>query len=168
MQPYRPVQLNELNEDTVKAGFLYNFAQFATWPSGTMRTRRIVFCIEDSAIDRGVFAGWTTGSGNRPPLDLRFFDPPGEAGALKGCDVVFATATADRDVKALVAFAREANALLVSDATGFARRGGHIELFLDGNQFRFRLNLAELQRSGVRLSSRVLSLAEIVGEGGLQ
>lgn len=52
--------------------------------------------------------------------------------------------------------------LSVSDATGFARTGGIIEFYVDSGRMRFAINVDAAQRSGLRLSSRLLGLATII------
>ena len=52
--------------------------------------------------------------------------------------------------------------LTVSDAAGFAKAGGMIELFIEEDRMRFAVNVDALERAHVRLSSRVLALAKIV------
>jgi hypothetical protein len=53
--------------------------------------------------------------------------------------------------------------LMVSDMPGFASLGGHIGLVQDHNRLRFQVNLESVTRTGVKLSSKLLQLAEIVG-----
>lgn len=158
-----PTAARELSRDAVKAGFLFNFAQFASWPDGRVTQRDVTVCVERGKIDEAVFVGWEGIAGTNYRLRPRFVGrPPGPEDLLL-CDVLFTgMPDAAAGVPGLVEAARRDRVLLVSDAPGFAASGGHIELFLDGNLFRFRVNLAELRRSGVELSSKVLRLAVIV------
>ena len=52
--------------------------------------------------------------------------------------------------------------LTVSDSKGFARSGGMIELYLAEGKMAFSINQDAVERSGLRLSSRLLYLANIV------
>lgn len=161
--PVRPVAAAELSHDAVKAGFLFNFTQFASWPGDRVGASDVTVCVERSTIDGSVFAGWEEIGGSNYRLRPRFVARPRGETDLRPCDVLFTGAPdAAAAVPGLLGSARRDHVLLVSDAAGFAASGGHIELFLDGNQFRFRVNLAELRRSGVELSSKVLRLADIV------
>ena len=55
--------------------------------------------------------------------------------------------------------------LTVSDGKGFSLAGGIIELYVEGGRMRFAINLDAADRSGLRLSSRLLGLAKIVRNG---
>lgn len=149
------------NSDAIKAGFLLNFAQFATWPSGDGRDTSLAFCIEAQTIEPRIFGsdgairvGKRTISVTTVPqqrlMDGRF-----------NCDMIF-VGSPKPDLAPLLAAATQRNILLVSDQAGFAGRGGHIELFLRDGKYRFRINLTSLEASGIKLSSKVLRLAEIV------
>ena len=128
----------------------------------------MVFCIQSGSIRPGIFRGWNRGTDGTRPLDVRFFSETEAPTLLGGCDILYTSTIGDAQFDVLRAYADRENTLLVSDAEGFAARGGHVELYLDGGQFRFRVNLAAYERSGVRLSSKVLGLAEIVGGGDRQ
>jgi hypothetical protein len=158
-------QLSELSDDAVKAGFLFNFAQFATWPAGRAGAGdRIAFCVEDGAIDPSVFAGWGNGNDGQRSMPPLFFRAEEVASTPARCDIAYlGAATAGDGIDILQTVSRQHHVLMVSDTEGFAARGGHIELYLDGGQYRFRINLKELDRSGVGMSSKVLRLADIVG-----
>ena len=49
--------------------------------------------------------------------------------------------------------------LTISDAHGFARHGGMIEMFSEGNRIRFNINAENARRAGLRISSNLLRLA---------
>jgi hypothetical protein len=52
--------------------------------------------------------------------------------------------------------------LTVSDGERFSEAGGIIELYIDGGRIRFAINVDAAERSGLRLSSRLLGLAKIM------
>ncbi len=58
--------------------------------------------------------------------------------------------------------------LTVSDGKGFSLAGGIIELYVEGGRMRFAINVDAAERSGLRLSSRLLGLAKIVRNGHVQ
>ncbi len=149
--------------DQVKAGFLYNFTRYASWPEGSTGLKTLTFCNDNGAIDASVFkslGGQTVGDRviRTQEVDSRFL-----SGAVAACDVMFVNANADPgDVAGLAGTADLYNILLVSDLPAFARRGGHIELYVEDKSFKFRVNLDALKRGRLMLSSKVLRLAEIV------
>jgi hypothetical protein len=56
--------------------------------------------------------------------------------------------------------------LTVSDLEQFASHGGMIQLIREGTKFRFAVNVDAVTRHGLRVSSKLLQLAEVVRESG--
>lgn len=52
--------------------------------------------------------------------------------------------------------------LLVSDVAGFAARGGMIEFTLRDNKLKLVVNLKSVKQAGLKLSSKLLRMAEIL------
>jgi hypothetical protein len=52
--------------------------------------------------------------------------------------------------------------LTVSDGKDFSRATGIIELYVEDGRLRFAINVDAADRSGVRLSSRLLGIARVV------
>lgn len=152
---------NEAQRSVIIAGFLYNFAQFATWDGTPSTTDPIDFCIEQGKISSSVFSDWDNLHIRKRPLLVHGITSPHSSEELAGCDVAFVSSTL-MPRQELFDLASQNQILLVSDSPGFAASGGHIELFLSEGKFRFRVNLDSLERSGVKLSSQVLRLAEII------
>ncbi|PYV15768.1 MAG: hypothetical protein DMG21_14080 [Acidobacteria bacterium] len=54
------------------------------------------------------------------------------------------------------------SALTVGESAGFAGLGGVINLTVEENKLRFEVNLDAAERAGLKISSKLLSLARIV------
>ena len=52
--------------------------------------------------------------------------------------------------------------LTVGEIEGFARRGGMINFYLEGNRVRFEINPAAAQRGRLKISSQLLGLGKII------
>ena len=78
-------------------------------------------------------------------------------GDIEGCDVVYGAATAAHQGSEV--------ALWVSDEPGFAKGGGIVELKRRGARMGLVVNLRALESAGLKASSKLLQLSEVV-EGG--
>lgn len=77
-------------------------------------------------------------------------------------DLCFVGAEMEESVDALLA-ERKPNLLTISNATGFARRGGMIQLItVGGRTVKFEVNRAASVQAGLRISSLLLELAVAV------
>ena len=150
----------------MKAAFLYNFAKFAEWPALPPGAPIVVCVVGDDGIAAALvdtvrgqnISGHalevSAASGQRhvaalPPAVHRRCrdpsDPPTDLGGIKTLPV-----------------------LTVSDGKGFSRAGGIIELYVEGGRMRFAINVDAAERSGLRLSSRLLGLAKVIRDGHVQ
>jgi hypothetical protein len=75
------------------------------------------------------------------------------------CRILFISSSEDRQLKEILIALAKASVLTVSDMPQFARRGGMVQLILDGNKVRFEVNLSSAERAGLIFSSQLLKLA---------
>jgi YfiR/HmsC-like len=144
----------------VKAAFLYNFAKFTQWPALPAATPLVLCVLGDDtvgdALTDTIRGQQIDGHGlgvRRLALDA----------SPQSCHVLFAAGSEVRRASPMLDSARLLPILTVSDGSGFAQTSGMIELFVEGGHMRFAVNVDSVQRSGLRLSSRLLGLAKIVG-----
>jgi YfiR/HmsC-like len=143
----------------VKAGFLYNFAKFAEWPA-LASAAPIVMCVAGDEKIAGALAETVREqkiSGHA--LDVL---RPADNATWRSCHLLFiADAELRRSAEGLGAL-KTLQVLSVSDQKDFAQTGGIIEFYLEGGKMRFAINVDAVDRSGLRLSSRLLGLARII------
>ncbi len=150
-----------LPEYTVKAAFVYNFARFTEWPDGAFQNAasplRICVLGQDpfeGALD--TIAGKTIGSRE---LLVTY---PLWASEVRDCHILFISEAAGSRLAEIVTHLDGSPVLTIGDTPAIARSGGIIGLENVGNRIRFQVNLDAAQRSGLRLSSRILELATSV------
>lgn len=150
-----------LPEYSVKAAFVYNFARFTEWPESAFNDAAspLRLCVLgqdpfDGAL--GLIAGKTIGS-----RELRISYPIW-ADDTQGCHILFISQSVQADLPDIVTYLGAQPVLTIGDTPDIARSGGIIGLETVENRIRFRVNLDAAQRSGLRLSSRILDLATSV------
>ena len=136
-----------LTEVELKAIFLLRLPQFVSWPDQRPAAH---FCVdplsEVSELLSEMVASEPRGRSVRAI----------EAGNIEGCDVVYGDPA--------LAGPAESVALRVSDQPGFAEEGGMVELKRRGARRGLVVNLGALEAAGLKASSKVLQLSEVVGE----
>jgi hypothetical protein len=143
----------------VKAAFLFNFARFTVWPA-LAADAPIVACIVG---DDGIAAAFTEiGRGHTVDGHPLVVGQPQDSTTWRACHLLFITeAQMRRSPNALTGIAT-LPVLTVSEAKGFAKTTGIIELYTNAGQLRFLINVEAAERAGLRLSSRLLSLAKVM------
>jgi hypothetical protein len=152
-------------EYQVKAAFLFNFAKFVEWPPETFKSpsASMSICVLGPnpfgrSLDEAV-AGKSI-DGRR--FVLREVADVGQAG---GCQILF---IASQQKKHLPESATAmAGVLTVGESEGFAAGGGVIGFKLEGGRVRLEVNVEAADQRKLRISSKLLSLAQIVKKQGL-
>ena len=154
------VTAQTVTQPALKAAFLYNFAKFAEWPDDQGAAGPITLCVvEDAAVDDALEQLVRGGPINgRAVTVLR-----GNRERLRQCHLLYMTGDPSRALGILEDL-KGAPVLTVSDGEQFTHLGGIIGLFLEDGKMRFAVNADAAQRCGIRLSSRLLSLAKLVKE----
>jgi hypothetical protein len=150
----------EASEYQVKAAFLYNFAKFVEWPAGAGVDAPLVIGVlgKDpfgSQIDRAVEG--KTVNGRR--LMIKRFS---SLEAYEYCHILFVSSSERSNLPQIIAAVRNSSVLTVSETERFAHIGGIINFVTIENRIRFEINQAAAERAGLKISSKLLSLARVV------
>lgn len=154
---------DDLTTASVKAAFIYNFAKFAIWPTDRLEASAgaIGLCVQGGDLDRRALSPLEEKRIDDRPVRVEILAP---GAPIDGCHVFFASRfQSETDLRRILVVARSRAVLMVSDSPGFAAQGGHIGLVEDRSRLRFQVNLPAVSEAGVKLSSKLLQLAEIVG-----
>jgi hypothetical protein len=150
-------------EYELKAAFLYNFTKFVEWPPEAFPddTAPIVIAVLGSdpfgsTLDE-IVAGKHAGG---RPLIIRRFERSSE---LTACHVVFVSSHMADEFSSQVRTPARRHMLTVGETDGFAKTGGVVQFVTEERKVRFRINPAAANKAGLKISSRLLNLAEVVG-----
>lgn len=149
--------------EAVKATFLYRFASFVDWPSGTFSAddAPIRLCIAGAEPLRSAAASQASGQmiNGRPIQIVRL------SSSLNApqCHVLYVTGALSDDALRAV---RQLPVLTVTDAATGANDRGVIHFAVVDNRVRFHIDEAQAAESGLTISSRLLSVALSVRRTG--
>jgi hypothetical protein len=152
----------QLDEYQVKAAFLYNFAKFVEWPPQAFKdsTDAIAVCIAGEtpiyAQLESAVIGKTAGSRSFAVRRVSDADP------AEGCQILFIGLTDRKRTALILAGARKLGTLTVGESAEFIADGGVVNFKLENGKVRFQINVEAAGQAQLRISSKLLSLAEIV------
>lgn len=153
-------QSADADEFAIKAAFVYNFAKFATWPASAFAGPQasLVLCVLGEVPFRMALSSLQGKPVGERTLSVRDATPDSAA----ACHLLVLGGLPAARIANLAAALKGRPVLTVSDAEGFAGRGGAIGLVIEDSRVRFEVNPHALDGSGVTLSSQMLRLARIV------
>jgi hypothetical protein len=150
-----------LTEVQAKAAFLYNLALFVEWPpSAYPDSSSIVIGSTRNPVTAALRAidGRVINSRTVVVRELGPGDDP------RSCQVLYVPEM-DREAQVWIARAAQAPVLTVSDDERLMRAGGIIRISFEQARLKFDVDVARAERSGLRISSKVLRLARVLRDG---
>lgn len=153
-----------VREYAVKAAFLYNFAKFVEWPADAFAdpASPLVLCVLGEDPFGDAFKPLKGKTVNGRPLAIR------HAATLDGvgqCHLLFISSSEKPFLSGIISATRGLNVLTVGDMEDFAQDGGIVNLANEENRIGIEVNLEAVQRTRLKISSKLLALAKIVKPG---
>lgn len=149
-------------EYEVKAGFLLYFTSFTEWPEGILEDRPdndVFICI----LGRDPF-----GESIERVKGKVFLKNPvtimqhHHIDTIDPCHILFISSSERDRLSHILDRVRDAPILTVSDMRGAGEAGVMINFYIERARVRLEINLDALSRGGIKLSSKLLSLARII------
>ena len=147
-------------EQIIKAAFLYNFAKYVEWPASAFdSSNRFVIGIvgHDSlggALDSAM-EGKIIGDRRILVKHLRWDQD------LSKCQVLFVPSSESGSYSKLEAV-KHSQVLVVGESSNFARNLGIINFIVESSKVGFEINAKRAQNCGLKISSKLLTLAKEV------
>jgi YfiR/HmsC-like len=151
----------------VEAAYLYNFAKFVHWPE-------VAFSSEDSSLVIGVLGRDPFGEilddtvegrriGTRA-IEVRRFEWTNldDRNELRKCHILFVSTSERHRLDEILQVVADAPMLVVGETEGHAAAGGTIGFVLENGRIVFEINESAAERSGLKLSAKLLKLARLV------
>ena len=163
-RPARPTGAKASREYVLKAAFLYNFAKFTSWPteviSGAGKPVRLCILGKDPF---GAALESIEGKSvqQRPLITFRI----ARASDAEGCHIIFIGNSEEERLRGILSGLRELPILTIAEMSNFARAGGIIGLKTVEDRIQFDINVDAANKANLRLSYKLLQLANIVGAG---
>jgi len=142
------------SEPQLESAYLVNFLKYVEWPASNRSTTTICLFGRDTL---GSFLSAHEGrmiSGKE--LRIRRVNSPDD---MPNCQLVYIPEVEEARIGAMLRWTHGLPILTASNAEGFARSGGGIELLSNGGRMQFIVNADSLSRHGLTPSSQMMRLA---------
>jgi hypothetical protein len=145
----------------IKAAFLYHFSNFVDWPASTFEATKghLRICVMGKdPFGQSLDATLANKSVRDHPFEIRRNPPTTE---LQHCHLLYLPASASSQIRALRHQVAKENVLTVGETLDFMRQGGMVQLFVDNQKIRFAVNTDVVNQANLKVSSKLLRLANI-------
>jgi hypothetical protein len=152
-----------LSEYQVKAAYLFNFLKFVEWPDDAFADSLapiVIGVVGDdpfgSALPQVTIGKTVQGR----DLVIRKYHS-GED--VRGAHILFISPSEKKRLPMILSSLHGSSVLTVADTEGFLDAGGMIQFLNENDRVRFAINVDATSRAKLKMSSKLLSLAKVVG-----
>jgi hypothetical protein len=152
----------QTKEYQVKAAFLYNFAQFVSWPETAFTNANDPFQIGvlgDNPFGKDLEETVRGETIHGRPVSIQVSR---HIENLVNCQIVFISKAEAGHADEVFSKLGSKPVLTVSEAPGLASHGGVINFYRDGNKVRFEINPEAAEKNGLKVGSELLALGKII------
>jgi hypothetical protein len=153
-----------ISESQVEAAYLYNFAKFVNWPAGTFATAQdpIRLCVLSDELFQSQLNQIAKGKNiaGRPVLVI----PVQNGLQARGCQELFISLADPDNLPQILESLHGSSVLTIGKVKDFVDEGGIIGFVMQGDHVHFQVNQKAASQAGLRLSSQLLSVAQVVIE----
>jgi hypothetical protein len=153
-------QATQPSEYQLKAAFLYHFAQLVTWPSDAFADAgapMVIAVLGENPFGKQLEESVHGKSVNGHPLTVKEVQTLAEV--TNSCHVLFVSNSEKRRLPEIFAAVRAKSVLTVGENDQFTETGGMINFTMEGSKIRFQINDTAAKAAGLKISSKLLSLA---------
>jgi hypothetical protein len=153
-------QATQPSEYQLKAAFLYHFAQLVTWPAeafGESGSPMVIAVLGENPFGKQLEESVRGKSVNGHPLTVKEAQTLGEV--TNNCHVLFVSSSEKKRLAEILAAVRGKSVLTVGETDHFTETGGMINFTMEGTKIRFQINDSAAKAAGLKISSKLLSLA---------
>lgn len=152
----------EIQEQQVKAAFLYNFSRFVTWPDrGSPDSQNPVqYCIlGTNQVDQLLESTVAGKRDKRKIIDLKRLNNLSE---IDGCELVYIADNSNIPLQDIFTAVKDRAIVTVSNMADFAENGGMISLSQKNKRIHVTINIDVVKESNLKISSKVKRLSTII------
>jgi hypothetical protein len=152
-------QPNQPSEYQIKAAFLFNFAKFVQWPASALPDPASPVVI--GVLGRNDFGDALEQTLHGKSIDthpvlLKVFHTVAE---VTNCQVLFISTSEKGRLDKTLGGLQGMNVLTVGEMDEFISAGGMVNFVIQDNRIRFEINNDAAEKAGLKISSKLLSLA---------
>jgi hypothetical protein len=146
----------KVNEQQIKAVFIYNFTQFIEWPAESFESPQDPFVI--GVLGENVFGKYLEEAVaderyKSRPIVVRYYATPKDVG---NCQILYIGSLANPGK-----VTGERPVLTIGERQDFMEQNGLLRFYKDGNKVRIEINDKAAGDAGLTISSKLLQLANI-------
>jgi hypothetical protein len=152
----------DITDDEIKAALIFKFPVYVDWPDEALNKQSKVFncCVLGNDHLSRLLDHFDGEKIDEKTVRVKKIS---EIGEIESCHLLFVSSTKKKQLPKILKAIQGKHILTISDMEGFARNGGVINFIRQKDSVHFVINPDAGKRAGLKISSKLLRLAKIVG-----
>lgn len=150
---------SQLIEYQIKASYIYNFLQFVKFPREALHAEgEVVVCIAgENRFGNALFEleGAKTSQGL---IHVELVEPHANAIQNKKCNVLYFVGNAYHKAQSILADVDSRRVLTIGEEQSFVNIGGSIELYIEDDVVRFRVNVEQVKQADFHVAAQLMEM----------
>ncbi len=142
--------------------YVYNFGKHIEWPVSHKEGSFVIGVYGDTPLYQEIVKTTSQKSKGLQPIVVKKVE---SMDMLKGCHIIFVSKKESAKFKLITEAVKTEPILIVTEQTGYARKGSCINIFLDeddDNKTKYEINKTVVEGKGLKVSSDLLTLGVVV------
>lgn len=143
-------------EPELKAAYLYNILKFISWPEiDTSKPDQLQLCIINSKLTNNALVELNNKRIENSVIKIR---QNVSIDDISDCRVLYFSG---KEINYQLNDLTAKGLFLIGESDNFNAHGGTLNFFVENNKLRFEINLMAASKAGIKISSKLLNLANI-------
>jgi len=149
-----------LPEEKIKAGYIYQFTQFVTWPDSTPSTnKKFIICV----LGKDPIGNELDPLHSNSTSEYIFVVRKSEtAEKIDDCNILYISNFVEIKLSKILQRIKNKPVLTVSSQPDFVRKGGIIGFVNNNNKIRLEINRLPAKRMNIEINTKLLEVAILV------
>ncbi|MDF1875503.1 YfiR family protein [Sulfurimonas sp. SAG-AH-194-I05] len=147
------------SEKELEAVVIGKFSHFITWQEKEDNKNFIITIFNNNTFDTSLETLYHNKKIHKKPVKINYIDSIDDIGFTH---ILFVTTHSIQDQKSIIDYAQKNAILTISKNSGFAQRGGVIQLSFVSQKIHLKINNNAAKKSNLKISALLLSIANVI------
>lgn len=153
------VRNSQMVEYQIKASYIYNFLQFVKFPSDALRDEgEVVVCIAGENRFGNALLELDGAKTSQGVIHVELVEPHTNAVHNKRCNVLYVVGSEAQRTRVLLENVDPRKVLTIGEDQSFVRIGGSIELYIEDDVVRFRVNVEQVKKADFQVAAQLMEM----------
>lgn len=146
-----------VDEHKLKAALIHKVAHYTSWKNSSKKIA-LCLCVDGN---RSMYKDFQFLNGKKVKQREMVVKHLTDLDQLSACDILFISSSSNYGARKLLLRAHDKPILTIGETANFTVLGGIMRLYLKGQRTRFAISPNNANNAGIKISSRLLSVAKI-------